>query len=106
MERKREERVEVAVFGVAKRSKDRKAMKKRMNNNTSSTSISVVEASTNEPSSSPPSSAIVLFHKDDENGEQTLLPPNPNPNPNLDDGFYEIETIRRKRVRKVTKPTN
>ncbi|KAL9313526.1 hypothetical protein ACSQ67_018978 [Phaseolus vulgaris] len=62
--------------------------------NTTSTSISV----TNEPSSSLPSSAILLFHKHNENGEQTLVPPNPNPN--LGDGFYEIETIRRKRVRK------
>lgn len=68
--------------------------------NTTSTSISV----TNEPSSSLPSSAILLFHKHNENGEQTLVPPNPNPN--LGDGFYEIETIRRKRVRKVTKSTN
>ncbi|QCE16937.1 chromobox protein 8 [Vigna unguiculata] len=75
-------------------------MKKRMNNNNTSTSISVREASTNEPSSSPSSSVPLLFHKDNGNEEQTLVPPNPNPNLNLEDGFYEIETIRRRRVRK------
>nr|KYP53577.1 Chromo domain protein LHP1 [Cajanus cajan] len=46
----------------------------------------------------PSSSAVAELPK--EKQEETLVPPNPNPNPNLADGFYEIETIRRKRVRK------
>ncbi|XP_047162369.1 chromo domain-containing protein LHP1-like isoform X1 [Vigna umbellata] len=79
-------------------------MKKKMKKHTNSTSISVREASSNDPSSSPSSpsspssSAQFLFHKDNGNGEQTLVPLNPNLN--LEDGFYEIETIRRRRVRK------
>ncbi|XP_014498834.1 chromo domain-containing protein LHP1 isoform X1 [Vigna radiata var. radiata] len=78
-------------------------MKKKMKRNNTSTSISVREGSSNEPSSSPSSpssSAQFLFHKDNGNGEQTLVPLNPNLNLNLDDGFYEIETIRRRRIRK------
>lgn len=54
-----------------------------------------------QPSSCAAAAAAALdeLHKEkNENGEETLVPPNPN----LDDGFYEIETIRRKRLRKVT----
>ncbi|XP_027354750.1 chromo domain protein LHP1-like [Abrus precatorius] len=47
-----------------------------------------------------PSSSVVELQKEKEKwkGDQTLV--SSNPNPKFDDGFYEIETIRRKRVRK------
>lgn len=75
------------------------AMKKR---SSSSSSSSVFEANGVEEPQQPSSCAAAALdelHKEkNENGEETLVPPNPN----LDDGFYEIETIRRKRLRKVT----
>ena len=76
------------------------AMKKR--SSSSSSSSSVFEANGVEEPQQPSSCAAAALdelHKEkNENGEETLVPPNPN----LDDGFYEIETIRRKRLRKVT----
>ncbi|KAL2346019.1 hypothetical protein Fmac_000019 [Flemingia macrophylla] len=51
-----------------------------------------------QPQFQPSSCAVAELHEEKE--EETLVPPNPNPNPNLADGFYEIETIRRKRIRK------
>ncbi|KAG5033591.1 hypothetical protein JHK87_008501 [Glycine soja] len=77
-------------------------MKKR---SSSSSSSSVFEANgveePQQPSSCAAAAAAALdeLHKEkNENGEETLVPSNPYPN--LDDGFYEIETIRRKRLRK------
>ncbi|KAK7351947.1 hypothetical protein VNO77_11738 [Canavalia gladiata] len=66
-------------------------MKKR-----SASSVSVSEGNNDESQPQQPSSCVVESHAEKEKGEQTLVPPNPK----LDDGFYEIETIRRKRVRK------
>lgn len=56
------------------------------------------EAEPQQPSSCAAAALDELHKEKNENGEETLVPPNPN----LDDGFYEIETIRRKRLRKVT----
>jgi len=41
------------------------------------TSILVLEASTSERPFSPSSYALVRFQKDNENGEQTIMLPNP-----------------------------
>ncbi|KAG5018019.1 hypothetical protein JHK87_013874 [Glycine soja] len=54
------------------------------------------EAEPQQPSSCAAAALDELHKEKNENGEETLVPPNPN----LDDGFYEIETIRRKRLRK------
>ncbi|KAL2636489.1 hypothetical protein AAZV13_06G001700 [Glycine max] len=59
------------------------------------------EAEPQQPSSCAAAALDELHKEKNENGEETLVPPNPN----LDDGFYEIETKRKRKHADVVQLT-